>query len=152
MATKKLKRAATAPLIIEDHPKDYDGYPFITLIKYRDKHTLNIVDNSDHKKIQTFVLDLCGPESVEEESIILIAAQWYENNAERYPLSFEFSRIGVSEHMSKILRTYNIGFVTRVIGPLPVFPMNEVKSTKRRRRKVVPSGVMINSKVIRLHE
>lgn len=150
MAAKKLSRSTQVPLIVEPHPEDYDGYPFITLIKYRDHHTLNIVDNSDDKTIKSYVLDMCGPEEVDEESVISIAAEWHETSKAKYPISFEFSKRGISETMSKILRSYNIDFVTRVIGPLPSFEMKAIKATKCRRRKQVPAGVAVNRKVISL--
>ena len=151
MPAKKVSRSAQVPLIVEPHPDDYDGYPFITLIKYRDHHTLNIVDNADDKTIKTYVLDMCGPESIDEESVISIAAEWYENSRSKYPISFEFSKRGISDAMSRILRSYNIDFVTRVIGPLPSFEMKSIRATKCRRRKQVPAGVAVNRKVISLN-
>lgn len=146
----RLRRKGQVPLIVEPHPVDYDGYPFITLIQYRDEHILAIVDNTDDKGIEAFVLDLCGPESVDEETVIAVASSWYSAAGDKYPLSFQFSRLGISEDMSKILRTYPADFVTRVIGPLPSFPMGDVKSTKRRRKKSVPTGVEIHSKVVKI--
>lgn len=137
-----------APLIMEPHPKDYRGYPFVTLIQYRKAHHLTIVDNVDDESIKAFVLDLCGPESVNEEMIVSIAADWYEWNASKYPISFEFSKKGLTGETSRIYRTFNIEFVSRVIGPVPKFPMNSVRSVKRRRRKTLPVGVEIQRKVL----
>ena len=135
------------PLIVEKHPKEYTGYPFITLLQHKENHLLAIIDNYDGKTISAFVLDLCGPEGIPEEHVINIAKDWYERSS-KFPISFEFSRIGVSEVMSRILKTYNVDFIARVIGPLPQFPMNNVKSVKRRRRKPIPVGVEIHKKVI----
>jgi hypothetical protein len=143
MPIKKKVRANTVPLIIEDHPLDYTGYPFITLIQYRRNHVLAIVDNSDDQNIKSYVLDLCGPERVDEEKIIQIAALWYKEAKTLYPLSVEFSRRGVTTEAGRIYRTYNIEFVTRVIGPLPRFEMSETIRVKRRKRKAVPAGVEV---------
>jgi hypothetical protein len=148
MAIEKRVRGNPIPLIIENHPDTYEGYPFITLIQYRDQHHLTIVDNATQKTIKVFALDLCGPEQVNEETIINVANQWYLNNKDRYPLSFEFSRLQLSEMVEKVYRTFNIEFVTRVIGPLPKFEMAEVHKIKRRRRKVVPIGMEIHDKRI----
>lgn len=147
---KKTKKQSAIPLIIEDHPADYDGYPFITLIQHRSHHVLAVVDNADDKQIRAFVLDLCGPEGVDETVIIKNAAEWYFSGKNRYPLSFEFSKLGISEEMAKVYRTYNTEFVTRVIGPLPKYEMSEVHSVRRRRRKALPAGVEVHRKTIKL--
>ncbi len=151
MATKRSKRGNPIPLIVEPHPQDYDGYPFITLIEYRKEHTLTLVDNSNDKIVKCYVLDMCGPANVNEELLISVAKHWYENNGlYRYPVSFTLSQYGLAGEASKIYRTFNIEYITRVIGPLPKFEMKEVKSVKRRRRKPVPPGVEIKNKVIKI--
>jgi len=147
--TKKRVRGNPLPLIVENHPKNYDGYPFITLIQYRDQEVLGIVDNTTDKMIKAYILDLCGPTEVDEENIINVASMWYVESKDRYPLSFEFSKQGMSEEVRGIYRSYAIGFVTRVIGPLPRFEMGEVKSVKRRRRKPISSNIEVqNHKIL----
>lgn len=143
MAAKKRTRGNPVPLMREDHPKDYAGYPFITLLQYQQEAILTIVDNSDDKKIHAYVLDLCGSESVNEETIIHTADVWFEASADKHPLSFEFSRLGMASEVSQIHRTFNTDFITRVIGPLPRFNMNVAPTIKRRRRKPVPAGVEV---------
>lgn len=140
----KKKRGNPIPLIIEQHPEDYDGYPFITLLKYRESHFLTVVENTLGKIIKAYVLDLCGPENIDEEKLIGIASQWYENSKDQYPISFEFSKYGISNETSKILRTFNVEYITRVIGPLPNFEMNSVQTVKRRQRKSIPVNVKFN--------
>ena len=151
---KKRTRGNPYPLIIEPHPADYDGIPFITLIQFRSsndtKHFLTVVDNADTSVIKSYVLDLCSPAGVDEERIINVASYWYDNNRERYPVSFEFSRQGLASEVEPIYRTFSIEFVTRVIGPLPKFEMGEVKQVRRRRRKPVPAGMEIQRKVLDL--
>lgn len=143
---KKRTRGNPIPLIVEDHPDDYDGYPFITLIQYRKSHVLTLVDNADDNQICHFVLDLCGPSQVDEEGIIEVASSWWKERKDQYPISFEFSRLGMTDVVSPIFRTYNIEYVTRVIGPLPKFDMSSTTSVKRRKRKPVPPGVQVKVK------
>lgn len=150
MAVKKKTRAGSVPLIVENHPSDYMGYPFITLIQYRKAHVLSIVDNSDDQSIKLYVLDLCGPEQVKEEKVIEIATQWYETSRTQHPLSVEFSRQGVTSETGKIYRTFNTEFVTRVIGPLPRFEMSEVIRVKRRKRKPIQPSIEIHRRVVSL--
>jgi len=144
MTAKKRIRGNPLPLIVEKHPKDYDGYPFITLIQYRDKQLLGIIDNTTDKMIKAYVLDLCGPAQIDEEQIIEIAKKWYKESSSKYPLSFEFSKMGLAGEVKVIYRSFAVGFVTRIIGPLPRFNMGEVKSIKRRRRKVISPSIEVH--------
>jgi len=140
---KKTAKKTNVPLIIEAHPKEYKGYPFVTMIVYRKQPMLAIVDNADDETIKAFVLDYCGAESVNEEFLIVAAADWYFENRSRFPVSVEFSRRGMTSETSRIYRSLNVEFISRVIGPVPKFPMAQVKSIKRRRRKALPAGVEI---------
>lgn len=144
MSAKRARKVHQAPLIIEPHPDDYDGYPFVTLIQYREKHFLTVVDNATDNEIGAFVLDMCSPEGLNEEIIITVIADWYESNKSRYPLSVEFSKRGIAQELSRIYQIYNIDFVTRVIGPLPRFNMTETKTIRRRKKKQIPRGVELH--------
>ena len=132
------------PLIIEDHPVGYTGFPFITLIQYRKQPMLTVVDNIDDDVIRAFVLDMCGPERVSEELIVSAAADWYENHRTMIPLSIHLSREGLTPITSKIYRALNVEFVSRVIGPIHKYPFTSNASIKRRRRKAIPPTIEIN--------
>jgi len=147
---KKRSRGNPIPLIVENHPDNYDGYNFITLIQYRKTHYLTIIDNVTDKNFQLFVLDYCGPSKISEEAVITVAQDWWENKQEQYPVSFAFSIAGITNMTSMIYRTFNIEYVTRVIGPLVRFEMQEVQSIKRRKRKIVQPGVEVHNKFITL--
>lgn len=148
MTAKKRIRGNPVPLIVEPHPSDYNGYPFITLLQYRNSHLLTIIDNITDKHIRSYVLDFCGPSGLDEEYIIQAAIDWYDNNKDDYPISIALSRQGLSGMFGDIYRTMNIEFVTRVIGPLPRFEMNAVHSIKRRRRKPIPAGMEITRRSV----
>lgn len=134
----------TTPLIVEPHPLDYTGFPFVTLIQYRKQPMLAIVDNVDDSVIRVFVLDLCGPENVSEEMVISTVADWYDTNKSSYPISIEFSKRGLTPITSKIYRALNIEYVSRIIGPVPKYPMSEIKSIKRRRRKPISHEIAVH--------
>ena len=152
-ARRRSKPANAVPLIIENHPEDYDGYPFITLIQQHATHVLTIVDDVDEKRLRAFVLDLCGPSGVNEEQVINVAAEWYQSARERYPLSIEFSKRNLAQQMAPVFRTFNIDFITRIIGPVPKFSMNTSPSVRRRRRKPIPEGMTVNRRqVLNLHD
>lgn len=135
-------KRASAPLVIEPYPREYTGLPFLTLIQFRKAPMLVIVDNVDDETIKAYVLDLCGPEGVDEEKVILVASEWYSSKS-AYPVSIEFSKRGMTAETSRIYRAFDVEFVSRVIGPAPEFPMSAVKSVKRRRRKPIPQGVEV---------
>ena len=133
------------PLIIENHPTEYTGYPFITLVQYNKQNYLTIVDDVTESEINVYVLDLCGPETIDQNIILMIAERWYDERRDEYPLSVLFSKLKLTPIVSKILRTFSIDYVTRVIGPVPHF---EYKKTtiRRRKRKTLPVNVEITAK------
>lgn len=126
------------PLIAEPHPPEYDGYQFITLLRYNEKNYISIVDNVDNKEITAYILDYCDSINFPEERILQIAAHWYEKDC-RHPISIEFSRLDVSEEISNIVRTFPVDYVTRVIGPMFKFPMEGPSKIKKRKRKRISS-------------
>lgn len=123
------------PLIVEPHPSDYNGLPFITLIQYSKQAWLTIIDNVDKDCVRAFVLDLCGPESVDEDLIVGVAHEWYATLKGSVPLSVEFARRGLTATSSKIYRTLNLEYVSRIIGPVISYPTDDIKRIKRRRRR-----------------
>ena len=137
------------PLVVEPHPDDYEGYEFITLIRFNDESFLNIVDNVSKKYIYGYVIDLCGPEEFNEEELINVAYEWYYANGDRYPISVEFSKRGLTEKTSSILRLFPLDYVTRVIGPLPQFNMAGPAKVRKRKRKELSRGIEVVHKKIR---
>lgn len=124
------------PLIVEPHTQDYSGYNFITLIRYNDTDTLNVVDNIIGKNIHTYVLDFCGPEEVNEQEFVNIAFNWYYSESfKRYPLSVEFSRVGYSHVANKILRVFPMDYITRIIGPVNEYPMSGYTKCRKRKKR-----------------
>ena len=131
------------PLVVEAHPEDYDGYDFITLVKFNDDTFLNVIDNVSKKYIYGYVLDLCGPEQFDEQSLIEVADEWYTVNGSRYPISVELSRRGLIERAQTILRAFPLDYVTRVIGPLPYFNMDGPTKVRKRKKKELSKNIEI---------
>lgn len=121
------------PLIIESYPEDYTGYKFITLLSYCDDTLLTIVDNHDKNNIYAYVLDYCNIENIDEALLIKLVNVWYMNGM-TYPISVEFSKNDIN--LSCIYKTFNINYVKRIIGPLPIFEMNSIKTIKRKKRNI----------------
>lgn len=139
---RKLMKTYQIPLVIEPHPDEYNGYEFITLLRYNEENSLNIVDNTNNKHVIAYVLDLCGPAQIDEQLIINIAQEWWDSGARhRYPISIQFSKLGMAQELSRIARTYPIDYISRVIGSLPQYKMGGVYKVKKRKRKQIPKGV-----------
>lgn len=134
-------RLNSVPLIVEPYPSDYDGYRFLTLIQYRDNKILTIVDDTTDKLIRAYVLDNCEACKVNKEILIRVAIEWFEINDGKYPISFEFSKLGLTEAVSPVYHTFNKDYVTRAIGPMPAFNMNKAPTVKRRRRRVLSPAI-----------
>lgn len=138
-------------LIVEHHPENYNGYPFVTLLQFRKEHYLTIIDDSDDEEIKAIVLDLCAPEQVDQTIILEIANEWYTKHR-HLPISILFSAKGLASQLQKIYRCFSLECTTRVIGPLPRYNMDKQPIVKRKRKKTWAHGVEIqnNTKVINL--
>lgn len=134
MSKNKLDTAGV-PLVVENHPKQYKGFPFITYIQFHNSDVLALIDNVHNKQIQCYVLDLCQPEEIDEAALIEVASRWYADHSHRVPLSVFMNQLGLDSSSNKIYRTYNIEFITRIVGPLFTYPINEVVVTRRKKRK-----------------
>lgn len=130
-------------VIIEQHPDDYTGYPFVTLLQYKHLHNIiSIIDNSDNKSIKVYVLDLCKTEEVDESKIIEVAIDWYSNNYFNRPLSVDLSINGLSGEAAKILKVYHIDSVTRIIGPVQHYPTTNIFFIKKRKKRTIPLSAL----------
>lgn len=136
-----MKKSKKVPLIIEKHPENYNGYEFISLVKYDNTNFLTIIDNISNNKIVAYVLDYCKQTNIDEHELIRLANDWFEKHSTVYPLSIDLSKRGKSSEFSKILRSFNIDYVSRVIGPLYEFNMTRDKKVRRHKKKNIPKGL-----------
>lgn len=131
------------PLVVEPHPADYEGYDFITLVRFNDDTFLSVIDNVSKKYIFGYVIDMCGPDQFEEQKLIEVAYEWYGTNGDRYPISVELSKRGLIERAQTILRAFPLDYVTRVIGPLPHFNMAGPTKVRKRKKKEISKNIEI---------
>lgn len=136
-------------IIIEPHPDNYNGLPFITLLQYRKEHFLTIVDDSNDVEIKALVLDLCGPTETNKNFIINNAIEWFDNYS-HMPISFYFSMNGHSSVVEKIYKTFSTECTTRVIGPLPCYSMDSAPTSRKKRKKVNLNNFYIFNNVIHI--
>lgn len=136
MQLSKIKGNSEFPITIEDYPKDYNGYEFLALIKYNGDVNLGIIDNVNKRHISAYCMDLCAPQNIPEFEIIRVANRWFHSNRENYPISVEFCKSGIESITSKIMKSYSIDYVSRIIGPVFFFEMNNPTKTRKRKRKI----------------
>lgn len=131
------------PLITEPHPESYNGYPFMTLLTYGNEKILTIVDNHNKHSINAFVLDYCNIENLNEDMIIRSALNWYNDETINYPISIAFAKNpNLGTH--KIYKSFNINYVKRIIGPLPIYNMETIKKIKRKKKKISDTNIKIS--------
>lgn len=135
------KQASAQPVLFENYPTEYTGFPFLTLIEYADERYLTIVDIVTGGTISAYVLDLCKSEGLDDALIVsLIHSNWevYQDK----PISVLFGALNISKKMSKVYRTFQMTDITRVIGRMPSHDMTAAKTVKRRRRREVDKSLI----------
>lgn len=125
----------------------------LSMLEHRRDKYLVIVDNIDEDNITAYVLDFAQQESVDLSLFIKIAEQWLEKSNGEYPLSFELSRLGLTEATRRIYKTFDLAYVTRLVGRAFSFDLTTPVRIRRRRATKIPTGVEIRPKasVISLH-
>ena len=122
----------TPPLVFEGL-EDTMNHQFLTLIEYKRVRYLTVVENVVNDEIHAYVLDNLTAEGLDQQWFMTVATQWFYRASDRYPLSFEFTKLGQGDVIMKVLKTFNINSTSRVIGKLFVFDTG-VKPKVRRRK------------------
>lgn len=135
-----------APPLVLEEIQDRANYLYLTLIEYKKEKYLTIIDNISGSDISAFVLDVAAAEDVDLAWFLSIANIWYYKSSEKYPLSFEFAKLGVKNSVTPILRTFNIDYVSRMIGKIFVYDIDSKPKIKRKRVNLIPSSVEIKLK------
>lgn len=135
----------TPPLVFEELQDD-SNLIYLTLIEFKKIKYLTVIENIVDDEIQAYILDNLSAEGIDQDWFLSVATRWYYASSERYPLSFEFAKIGKGDVVKKILKTYNINSISRVIGKLFRFPLNEKPKIKRRKVVVIPETIEIKFK------
>lgn len=138
MAKKKI------PTLVVEKASDRGNHYYLSVIEYRKENHLIVVDNITEDEIGAYVLELAPQEGINLSDLITVITKWFYSSSFKYPLSFEFSRLGLTQITNKIYRTFELTHVTRLIGNDFTFNINEEPKVKRRRVSSIPAGVEIN--------
>jgi hypothetical protein len=137
--------AKTPPLIFENL-EDPSNLIFLTLIEYKKVKYLTVVENIVDTEIQAYVLDTLSAEGIDQEWFLSVATKWFYAASERYPLSFEFAKLGKGDVVRKALKTFNINSTSRIIGKLFTYNINDKAKVKRRKVVKLPDSIEIKFK------
>jgi hypothetical protein len=134
------------PGLIVERAEDQGNYYFLSVLEYRRENYLVIVDNITDEEVGAYVLDYAQQEGMNLKDLMTIITQWFYRASYRYPLSFEFSRLGISPRTNRIYKTFELAHVTRLIGKDYKFDLQVPPKVRRRRVNRIPAGVEIKLK------
>lgn len=137
--------AKAPPLIFEEIQNELNCI-FLTLIEYKKVKYLTVVENVVDDEIQAYVLDTLQAEGVDPNWFMSVAIKWFYSASDRYPLSFEFAKLGMGEVVKRSIRTFNINATSRVIGKLFIYNINAKPKVKRRKVQPIAEGITIKLK------
>lgn len=123
------------PLILENLDSN-ENHAYLTLIVYKKQKYLVVVDNIVNEEISAFVLDIAETEDIDVNWFLSVCNLWFYASSEKYPLSFEFAKLGQLDKVKRIIKTFNINSVSRIIGR--IFMYNIQNKPKVKRRKIIP--------------
>lgn len=134
------------PTLIIEHVSDRGNLQLLSLLEHRRDRYLVIVDNITEDEIAAYVLDYAQQEGIDLGTFLDITENWLQTSDAKYPLSFEFSRLGLTSVTRRIYKTFDLAYVTRLVGRAFTYEMSTPTRVRRRRAAKVPAGVEIRPK------
>lgn len=131
------------PSLIIENIVDRGNLNMLSLLEHRRDQYLVIVDNMNEDVICAYVLDYARQEGIDLKIFIEVAEGWLAGKNAEYPLSFEMSRLGLTEVANKIYKTFDSAYVTRLVGRPFQFELTTPVKIKRRRANKVQAGIEI---------
>jgi len=134
------------PDLAVERAEDTGNYFFLSVLEYRRVNYLVVVDNISEDEVGAYVLDYAQQEGMDLKQLMSLITLWFYRGSDEYPLSFEFSRLGVANRTNRIYKTFELAHVTRLIGRDFVFDLLGTPKVRRRRVSRIPAGVEIKLK------
>lgn len=140
MAKKKIP-----PLVIENI-KDKANLYYLSLIEYKRESYLAIIDNITSNEISAYVLDYAQQEKIDMQHFLSITNHWFYKSANKHPLSFEIAKLGLTSQLSPLYRTFDVNYISRVVGHPFSFDLSPRTKVKRRKAVALPATIEIRLK------
>lgn len=146
-------KRAIPPLILERVFDNVNLY-ILSVVEYKRKHYLTIIDDITATQISAYVLDFAEREKIDINQFLSYAIKWYYSVSHRIPFSIFLAKHGMREKAQKIHMQFNKAYVGRVVGQ--PFSYNTANIVKQRKRKanIVQKSVEVNfyGKIIPLED
>lgn len=130
------------PSLIIEHVSDRGNLNLLSLLEHQRNRYLVIIDNITSTEITAYVLDYAQQEGIDLRSFLEIAENWMHSGA-KHPLSFEMSRLGLTTVTRRIYKTFDLAYVTRLVGKAFAYELSTPVKVRRRRASKVPTGVEV---------
>jgi hypothetical protein len=134
------------PSLVVERAEDQGNYFFLSVLEFRRENYLVIIDNITEEHVGAYVLDFAQQEGLDLKQVISLITTWFYRASYKYPLSFEFSRLGIAQHTNRIYKNFELAHVTRLIGNDFKYDLEAVPKIRRRRVSMIPAGVEIKLK------
>ena len=131
------------PTLVVEFACDSGNFCYLSVLEYRKENYLVIIDNVTEETIGAYVLDFAQQEGIDLQQLITIVTAWFYRGSYTYPLSFEFSRLGMAQHTNRIYKNFELAHVTRLIGNDFKYNLSAAPKVKRRRVSMIPAGVEV---------
>ena len=137
MAKKKI------PALNIEHINNPTNFVFLSLIEYKRETYLGIIDFIKSDEMGAYILDYADQERVNTPEFLQVATRWYYKSSDTSPLSVEIARLGLTPQCSKIYRTFDTSYVSRIVGQGFKFDSLEKVKVKRRKILAIPDTVEV---------
>lgn len=134
------------PNLIVERASDQGNYYYLSVLEYRRENYLVVVDNITEDEVGAYVLDFSQQEGIDLRQLMSVITTWFYRGSSSYPLSFEFSKLGIAGRTNRIYKTFELAHVTRLIGQDFVYDLEAPPKVRRRRVNKIPAGVEVRLK------
>jgi hypothetical protein len=134
------------PDLYIERASDSGNLFYLSVLEYRRENYLVVVDDITDEEVTAFVLDFAHQEGVNLKELMTLITAWFYASSNKYPLSLEFSRLGIAGITKRIFKTFELAHVTRLIGKDFRYNLMEAPKVRRRRVNKIPAGVEIRLK------
>ena len=122
------------------------NFLYLSLVEYKRETYLCIIDNISSSSIGAFVLDYAEQENVKTNMFLSVVTKWFYAKSDLHPLSVELARLGLTQQVAPIYRTFDTSYVSRIIGNPFSYDALQKSKVKRRRVIPIPEGIPITFK------
>jgi hypothetical protein len=128
------------PKLDVEFASDDGNLYFLSLLEYRRENYLTVIDNITSDEVSAYVLDFAQSEKIDVKALISVITLWFYKGSYEHPLSFEFSRLGLTPMTNRIYKTFELPHVTRIVGNDFRYDFETAPKIRRRRATSMPSG------------